>query len=340
MGDATARPHGASIEAVSDKLAMEKSYVVGLAAAAFFAGAGGAVLYSFRRRPPRPNSIATSSAPIRFAAPQKEAAVHAEGHAVATAARGITRPTHVVAPPKPYPRPSASADQHDFDDEAGRAPLSDAAKQGPLAIFREMNAAIFSSMRSSGPVNRPLGQSVSTTLPTTAAGGLRLANTASVRAAPSTQALGVLQKTPRAVVDDDPPPSPEESARSDGPLMAFGAFTLATALVGGVTAAVTLGIRHGLGITSVEELADYIHEYMPRLGRQSTVTRYLPVVPPQAHEEDEEPDTALSPDEVVDRLKTTDDPVEWVHLARLRLQTELNEHRAQREARRLARMQS
>lgn len=375
MGEAAvASPHRSPVDQAAERLALDKNYVVGLSVAAFLSGAAGAVVFSFRKRPP-PDVKKQALFPPKAAAPVRvphalqgaEARV-GQGYkdeearsriASAAVKKVLHKAEHGDAPSSataPFGAPaataagsarSATAVSSATLPESEPAPLFEAAKKGPFAIFREMNASIFSAFRSEQPKTRPMrvaalqaapssGASPSGTPPSgtplssTPPPGVRIAP--AMRAAAPTGGLSALHKNPQVVAAAAPQPTPEESARSDGPLLAFGAFSLATTIVCGVSLAVVFAVRQTLNITSVEEFADYMHERMPRLGRDGALAPYLPAVPVE-HDAN---DVTIAPpgDDVGERMERTEDPVEWVRLARLQLDTELAEHQAQREARR------
>ncbi|WFD02180.1 hypothetical protein MOBT1_000861 [Malassezia obtusa] len=157
-----------------------------------------------------------------------------------------------------------------------------------------------------------------------------------LRTAPTRQGLGVLHKTPQGLPAGVEAPAPDTSARSDGPLLAFGAFSLATAIVGGVSLAVVFAVRQALNISTVEEFADWMHANMPRIGRSSALARYVPAV---ATGPEPAGWAGPPPADLAERMNATEDPVEWAQLARLQLDHELAEHHAAREERRRLRAQ-
>lgn len=371
MGEAAvASPHRSPVDQAAERLALDKNYVVGLSVAAFLSGAAGAVVFSFRKRPPpdvKKNALfpPKAAAPVyvphtlqgaearvgpgyrdeearsRIASAAVKKVLHRAEHG--NAPRSATAPLGEPAATAPAATAaSATAASTATPPESEPAPLFEAAKKGPFAIFREMNASIFSAFRSDQPKARPMRVAALQAAPPSGAppsgasppgtppSGVRIAP--AMRAAAPTGGLSALHKNPQVAAAATPQPSPEESARSDGPLLAFGAFSLATTIVCGVSLAVVFAVRQTLNITSVEEFADYMHERMPRLGRHGALAPYLPAVPVE-HDAN---DVTIAPPggDVGERMERTEDPVEWVRLARLQLDTELAEHQAQREARR------
>lgn len=370
MGEAAvASPHRSPVDQAAERLALDKNYVVGLSVAAFLSGAAGAVVFSFRKRPPPdvkkqalfppkaaapvrvPHALQGAEARVgqgyrdeearsRIASAAVKKVLHKAEHGDAPSS--ATAPFGAPAATAAGSAPSATAVPAATPPESEPAPLFEAAKKGPFAIFREMNASIFSAFRSDQPKARPMrvaalqaappsGAPPSSATPSgTPPSGVRIAP--AMRAAAPTGGLSALHKNPQVAAAATPQPTPEESARSDGPLLAFGAFSLATTIVCGVSLAVVFAVRQTLNITSVEEFADYMHERMPRLGRDGALAPYLPAVPVE-HDAN---DVTIAPPggDVGERMERTEDPVEWVRLARLQLDTELAEHQAQREARR------
>ncbi|KAI3620052.1 hypothetical protein CBS9595_002019 [Malassezia furfur] len=344
--------HRAPIEAAAQRLAMDKKHVVALAAVTFVGGMAGAMAYTLRRKPAM-DAVAPLAPSARV---HTDAAVHA--HAAQASHAPVFTPASRPSGPRVVdvrtqrqaasaPAPSAPATSAPAADEAeAPAPLADAAKQGPLAIFREMNAAIFSAFRSSPP-----------SAPTSASGGIRALRAArspasstpatdapassaphavGLRTASNNHGIGVLHKTPQTLPPGVAPAAAQAGARNDGPLLAFGAFSLATALVGGVSLAVVFAVRQALNISTVEEFADWMHEHMPRLGRGGTLSRYVPAV---ASGPEPSGWNGPPPEDIPERMNQTEDPIEWAQLAQLQLDHEHAQHQEERAARRKLRAQ-
>ena len=337
-GPAPDAAHRSPLDAASQRLALDKHYVLGFSAVAFLSGVAGAMVYSARRTPG--TGALASAAHASAHAP----AAHAPARSVVHRAHPAPRPPRAPTPAAPHvvdvrtaPAPAA---EPPADPAADVPPLADAAKKGPLALFREMNAAIFSAFRAPPPQRtQPVGALRTARLPPrTGAPDTPPAapQVGALRTAPTRQGLGVLHKTPQDLPAGVEAPAPDASARSDGPLLAFGAFSLATAIVGGVTLAVVFAVRQALNISTVEEFADWMHANMPRIGRSSALARYVPAV---ATGPEPAGWAGPPPADLAERMNATEDPIEWAQLVRLQLDHELAEHHAAREERRRLRAQ-
>ncbi|WFC95438.1 hypothetical protein MBRA1_002086 [Malassezia brasiliensis] len=344
--------HRAPIEAAAQRLAMEKKHVVALAAITFVGGMAGAMAYTLRRKPPM-DAVTPLAQSARA---HTDAATHAHAlHSTyvpestpvtrSSGPRVVDMRTQRQAAPAPAPAPTATTAPA-ADEATAPAPLAEAAKQGPLAIFREMNAAIFSAFRSSpasAPTSAPGGiralraaRAPTSSSPVTSAHVSSAPHTVGLRTASNNHGIGVLHKTPQSLPPGVAPAAAQAGAQSNGPLLAFGAFSLATAIVGGVSLAVVLAVRQALNISTVEEFADWMHEHMPRLGRGSTLSRYVPAI---ASGPEPSGWSGPPPDDIPGRMNQTEDPIEWAQLAKLQLDHEHAQHQEERAARRKLRAQ-
>ena len=148
--------HRAPLDAAAQRLALDKKQVVAFAAITFVGGMAAAMAYTLRRKPPM-DAVAplahTARSPAEHAHTHVAQATHAPAHALAPRSSGPrivdvrTQRPEASAPAPSTPVTTASTANGAAADAP--APLSEAAKQGPMAIFREMNAAIFSAFRSS-----------------------------------------------------------------------------------------------------------------------------------------------------------------------------------------------
>ena len=194
-------------------------------------------------------------------------------------------------------------------------------------IFRDMHIALFSSSKRARPV-KPIP--VSHTRPT----GSPLS---ALSRAPSTQersaAPAALSKTRVA-----PPPEDTEGQGDDGPMLAIFAFSTATIIVGASALVATLLVRYGLGIRSIEEFADKMHDVLPSLNRDARLARYLPAVPPRPPAEPDVPLVDLTASELEHKLEHTEDPQDWMRYAVMQLESEQAAHEAAKRERRQRRL--
>lgn len=352
--------HRAPLDAAAQRLALDKKQVVAFAAITFVGGMAAAMAYTLRRKPPM-DAVAplahTARSPAEHAHTHVAQATHAPAHALAPRSSGPrivdvrTQRPEASAPAPSTPVTTASTANGAAADAP--APLSEAAKQGPMAIFREMNAAIFSAFRSSpaspsatAPASggiralraarSPAPGASASSAPASSAPTQSTAHAVGLRTATSNQGIGVLHKTPQTLPPGVAPAAAQAGARNDGPLLAFGAFSLATAIVSGVSLAVVFAVRQALNISTVEEFADWMHERMPRLGRGEVLSRYTAVIDsgPEPNEW-----VGMLPDDVTERMSQTEDPFEWAQLVQLQLDYEHAHHLKERAERRKLRAQ-
>ena len=195
------------------------------------------------------------------------------------------------------------------------------------AIFRDMHMALFSSSKRARPVKpipvsqmRPTGSSLS-----------------ALSRAPSTQersaAPPALSKTRVAL-----PPEDTEGQGDDGPMLAIFAFSTATVIVGASALVATLLVRYGLGIRSIEEFADKMHDILPSLNRDARLARYLPAVPPRPPAEPDMPSVDVPASELEHKLEHTEDAQDWLRYAVMQLESELAAHEAAKRERRHQRL--
>ncbi|WFD31222.1 RING-type E3 ubiquitin transferase [Malassezia sp. CBS 17886] len=340
---------------LSTRLPLRYDYAVGLSAAAFLTGAAGAVVYSFRRRRAVDvgdvaGAVGAAGAPVKagrgMAAPGAAAfpfSLQSGGGRASTGAMSAAPAGTTSAAPT-----GASADVPSHATET--------APKTPWTLFREMNATIFSALRPGK------ARTATPAVPPASLGRVAVAPNAHARHAPhglsalqknapvgvvqntSSQRIGALQKAPA------PPPSQadaaarvaaEQEARGpDGPLLAFGAFSLATAIVCASTAAAVATVRYALGVKSVEEFADKMHMWMPSLSRkENAAAQWVPSVPvPEGDESSPAPSDVplaapLSGAELDERLAQAQDHVEWLRVARTQMDAELAAHSARRAQR-------
>ena len=195
------------------------------------------------------------------------------------------------------------------------------------AIFRDMHMALFSSSKRARPVKPiPVSQIRPTGSPLSA-----------LSRAPSTQersaAPPALSKTRFA-----PPPEDTEGQGDDGPMLAIFAFSTATVIVGASALAATLLVRYGLGIRSIEEFADKMHDILPSLNRDARLARYLPAVPPRPPAEPDMPSVDVPASELEHKLEHTEDAQDWLRYAVMQLESELAAHEAAKRERRHQRL--
>lgn len=300
-------------------LPFSKPYAIGFSAAMFLTGVAGAMLYSFRRRPAAALNEALDSGAAR------------PGGVVRT----LTSEAFQEAP-APEAELGARAP------EAPRSSIDEAASQGPLSLFREMNAAIFRKNKAGAPA-RP-GVSALRAAPQEGAPAVVRDSSAvsSAIRAPAAGAVGAFQKkapapAPSASLQDAPQPQDEGVS---GPVLALGAFGLATAIVGvGATAVVAI-VRQTLDVTTVEEFADKMHALMPSIEwRPAWVTRLVNVPQEDESTPPVAPAAPLPIHEAIHRLDHAQDPLEWFQIARQQLDAEEARHRAERAHRLASRRQ-
>ncbi|WFD43721.1 hypothetical protein MPSI1_002385 [Malassezia psittaci] len=329
------------LDQAAHRLNVDKTYVLAASGVAFLGGIAGAMVYTMRRgQNPAElqrlhKSVSNSSQPVAIRTSQQNPLTSSTPVSRQTVdTRGTYRTSNEMHPlssarPVVELRHTSLASSEKSNEETPSDPLP--ASKGPLSIFREMNAAIFSAFREnrSDPKSTPAkglrrstNASLSPSIPNTSQ---------SLRTAPTNYGVGVLHKTPQLLPAGVQQETAQASSRNDGPLLAFGAFSLATLLVTGMSLAVVVSVRHTLQISSVEEFADWMHEHMPRIGRSSSLADYIPSITTGS-----EPSgwTGPLPDDVPDRLSHTEDPLEWAQLAQVQLDRELAQHNADRQARR------
>lgn len=324
----------AAERAPRERLPFDQRYVVAAGAAVFFASAVGAAAYSFRRRPWEAAQVVSD---------QVSGSGGPAGSAPLAPLAGRTATTSRASVPvraTPHALSPAIATQSRDAADASESPIFHAASQGPLTLFREMNAAIFSAFRThrtprvrAQPQQVHVAPAPSGLAPRAAGIGALHRSRSSSASAPS-----ALQKFhPQA-----PAPAPSGApGGTDGPLLAFGAFSLATALVAAGSLVVVFTVRQVLNISTVEEFADKMHEILPSMDRSAVLARFLPPVPvpPVDETAPSSPPLPLPHKELYQKLDSTEDPLEWLQIARMQLDAEHAEHRERREQRRAVRME-
>ncbi|KAL4398969.1 hypothetical protein ACI68E_004366 [Malassezia pachydermatis] len=279
-----------------------------LSGAAFVTGAVGAALYGLKRRP-----FAQHIAWDDVAAPTTTPST---GTAPRASPMAVLAKRHPASTPG-SPHAMTAADTHDEPPKSA------------LALFREMNSMIFTSLR----------EKKKTPLPVKAVPVSR------AHTAPVSASIGALSRHvpagPAAALRGTTAAKPDEAEdeADDSATMAIKAFSVATGIVGTGALVAALIIRYTLGVKTLQEFTDKMHELMPSVGRQSSMARYIPAVPlPASEEAVTQPARELSHDELIHRLDHTDDPLEWLRIARAQLDAELAAHEARREARRRQRI--
>ncbi|WFC99899.1 RING-type E3 ubiquitin transferase [Malassezia yamatoensis] len=340
--------HRHVLDQAAHRLAVDKSYVLAASGVAFLGGIAGAMVYTRRRAPNSAElhrlhtSMSNNSKPVAIRTSQQNTLSTSTPVSYQTVdMRGTYRSSNEI-PPSSGVRPvvdlrhtkiasSEKLTKGTPESYQDTVPDSQPASKGPLFIFREMNAAIFSAFREN---RSDLKSAPAKGLRRSTDGSLSpsISNVSqSLRTSPTNYGVGVLHKTPQRLPDGIQQEAVQGSSRNDGPLLAFGAFSLATLLVAGVSLAVVISIRRTLNISSVEEFADWMHEHMPRIGQSSSLADYIPSITTGS-----EPTgwTGPLPEDVPSRLSQTEDPLEWAQLAQVQLNRELAQHNADRQARR------
>lgn len=298
-----------------------KSFWISASAATFVLGAVGAVAYGFRRKPLDASRI---DLPV--------------------VTRQTTRSARSLQPASASNTPPP--------------PESDAElEKNAWEVFRDVHKAMFSSISLKRTSSRPAAKAVlvsSHTSPSAKTiGALTRSshNPASGASHATNVTPSVLSKKTSATTQANARQIPETNG-ADGPLLALGAFGLATAIVGAGALAVTWAVQYALGVDTVEEFADKMHTIMPPLSRHARMAQYIPAVPVSKHQElpvstpqpspfhhreaeaDETPVTMLSQAELTHKLEHTDDIPEWLTYARMQLDAEYAAHEAAKSDRR------
>ncbi|PKI82417.1 hypothetical protein MVES1_003395 [Malassezia vespertilionis] len=289
-------------DAHKDATAARTRFILTLSTVAFVTGAAGTLFYCMRRKPGTPNV-----------------------HAVTGDARAMAHA-------------AASEEQ---------APV-----KTPLALFREMHAGAWRFLSPRAPAMHAKAPASAvravpakrTTIQAAPVGLAKLKATpatppvttvmaAAPHAAPTSYSIGVLAPTPERT-----PHEPRDQT-SDGPLLALGAFSLATSIVGASALGAVLWVRYYFEISSVDEFVDRMRAALSQWRLHTYVQYYMP----SFSEEDTAPhamDMRLAPEELHARIADTQDPAEFLRLMRVQLDQEYAAHEEARAARLAARAQS
>ena len=222
-----------------------KSFWMSASAATFVLGAVGAVAYGFRRKPLDASRI---DLPV--------------------VSRQTTRSARSL-------RPASASNRLP-------PPGSDAElEKNAWEVFRDVHKAMFSSISLKRTSSRPAAKAVlvsSHTSPSAKTiGALTRSspNPASGASHATNVTPSVLSKKTSATTQANARQISETNG-ADGPLLALGAFGLATAIVGAGALAVTWAVQYALGVDTVEEFADKMHTIMPPLSRHARMAQYIP----------------------------------------------------------------
>ncbi|WFD36950.1 hypothetical protein MCUN1_003842 [Malassezia cuniculi] len=282
-----------------DGPAISARHVVGLGASAFLAGAAGAAIYLIRRR-----------------------GLHHFDSVAETAAKG--------AASVPKPRVAAAAPLQ-AEDETVR---------GPWTLFRDMNAAIFNRNAAAAP--RTVSAAPDAPAPLAAFRAQQQPDKLAVSPRPSVQPVGIgalrkggspAPREPQVVPSSSSAAAAEDG--SDGPLLAVRALALATAIVAAGAGALVLFVRQALGVTSIAEFSDAMQRLAPSLGQPvAQITSQLPSVPVPETDESAAPplQKPLPVEDVLNKLLSSSDPVEWLRITRQQLDAEYAEEQSSRRA--------